>query len=275
MVISMENNKFKPINGYEFNAWVGINQTKKMMISNTTRAQSMANTVRCLAAEYIREQNAYRILQSEFVCTMKVTLDLHYESITGKDEGIWVSNPCKYINSLSAINKICGLVADRYITIGSFLRENIWNIINYYYECDSEIHFALLNNGLICIMEGSSSFTRYLSRRNNGKIQIVITYMKHATNINDPSMESYDKFLVSENNFERLTRLCSSFRQFQELGVGHWFINKYNNSYIYDSPCNDNNYARTLIDLSNIQNYCDDGSMVCVCRRALIDSGTL
>ena len=28
----MENNKFKPINGYEFNAWVGINQTKKMMI---------------------------------------------------------------------------------------------------------------------------------------------------------------------------------------------------------------------------------------------------
>ena len=50
MVISMENNKFKPINGYELNAWVGINQTKKMMISNTTRAQSMANS--CIFFSY-------------------------------------------------------------------------------------------------------------------------------------------------------------------------------------------------------------------------------
>ena len=37
-------------------------------------------------------------------------------------------------------------------------------------------------------MEGSSSFARYLSSNNNGKIQIVITYMKHTTNINDPSI---------------------------------------------------------------------------------------
>ena len=245
------------------------------MFNSATRTKDKANAVRSHNIRLIREQNAYRTaLQTKYVRPMEVTLDLHYESIPGSDEGIWVSNPCKSINSLSLINTIRGFVADKYIMIDSFLNGNIWYVINYYYEGDSEIHFALLNNGLICIMEGSSSFARYLSSNNNGKIQIVITYMKHTTNINDPSIESYNKFLVSENNFERLTGLCTSFRQFQELGVGHWFINKYNNSYIYDSPCNDNNYARTLIDLSNIQNYCDDGSMAYISSRTLTEQGT-
>lgn len=268
---TMENNKFKPIDSQD-GAWKLI-RNKRMLTRNTTAdIPHSVQSIRNCDVNFLRKQKTYCITESEFSCYKHVILDMHYESIPGSDDGVWVSNPCKFINHSSLIIKISGLDSNGYATqIDCFQYATIGYLLKYYYEYESEIHFVLLNDGLVCIIKAATDIAKYLSGVNNGKIQILINYKQNISNINDPASVFYNKFLVSENNLNKLYRWCISFKQIQELGIDHWFANKYTNSYICDIRFIDNQFD-TLIGLTNIENFCDNGSMVCSMHNTLVDN---